>query len=143
MDDVSLTPPVLTVHQDYLLPVKAKDFGVCGEANFAAGCYEGCTFVDSTGIEWSILQVRSLGHKNWAHRLLPQVYREIRVSFELSRGGQYSLEELKSLVSEFLLSKKLKGSPFPNKTIDVPTYLDRFDAIEQLISELGYFDARR
>ncbi len=143
MDEVSPLPPVLTVHRDYLLPVTAREFGVCGEQNLEAGCYDGCRFIDSTGKEWSIRKVRTLGYSSAIHRFLPRAYRKVRVSFDLVYAREYSLGDLKSLVGEFLLNNKLVGSPFADKGKEVPSYLERFDSVRHLIAEVGYFDARR
>ena len=142
MDTASPIPPVLTVHEDYLLPVSGKGWDVCGELNLVAGCFDGCAFIDSTGREWIVKDSQIAGYKNPLHRLIPQKYREVRVTFDFEIGRQYSLDELKSIVGEFLLSKNLVGRPFSDKAIDVPKYLDKFTSIPQLIAEIGYFDAR-
>ena len=38
-------------------------------------------------------------------------------------GKKYSFDELKGELEEFLLTKKLRGSPFQNKKKEVPLYL--------------------
>ena len=130
------------MHRTHLLPISAKEFGICGELNFESGCFDGCAYIDSTGREWAINAVEICGYRNPLHRLIPQKYREVRVAFDFEIGRRYSLDELKSMVREFLLNNKLVGQPFPNKVIDVPKYLDKFTSIPQLVAEIGYFDAR-
>ncbi len=143
MDRASLTPPVLSIHETHLLPISDKDYGVCGELNFVAGCFDGCAFIDSTGREWTINDTQIVGYKNLLHRFIPQRYRQVRVAFDFEEGRKYSLDELKSIVGGFLLTKNLVGRPFSDKAVDVPEYLDKFTTIPQLISEIGYFDARQ
>lgn len=142
MHSASPVPPVLSVHATHLEPISAKDFGVCGELNFEAGCFEGCAYIDSTGREWTINNAQISGYRNPLHRLIPQRYREVRVVLDFEIGRRYSLDELKSMVGAFLLNNRLVGRPFSDKRIDVPKYLDKFTSIPQLIAEIGYFDAR-
>ena len=142
MDRSSPTLPVLTVHESYLLPVRAEDFGVCGECNYVAGCFDDCVYIDSTGLEWRVRGAEIAGYRNPFHRLIPRKYREVRVTFDFEIGAQYSLSELKSRVRRFLLGNKLRGQPFLNKQADIDKYLGQFTSVKQLISEIGFFDAR-
>jgi hypothetical protein len=142
MDRDSPICPVLSVHETHLLPVSAKSFAICGELNFARGCFDDCAYIDSTGREWLIRGARVSGYKNPLHYVIPRQYRAVRVDFEFEMGRQYSLNELKSMIREFLMNKKLVGQPFADKCKDVPKYVERFTSIPQLISDIGYFDAR-
>ena len=57
-------------------------------------------------------------------------------------GKKYSFDELKGELEEFLLTKKLRGSPFQNKKKEVPLYMSKFNSLQQLVSEIGYFESR-
>jgi hypothetical protein len=136
--------PVLSIHKNYILPVKAKDYGLCGLVNFERGCYDGVRFIDSLGQEWLIDSYMCLGYKNWLQYLyFKKEYKSVKVSFNLVAGKRFTFEELKNEIAAFLYANKLQGSPFINKANDIPKYLSGFESIADLVSKLWYFDARK
>ena len=141
---MSIELPVLSFHSGYILPVSREEYGICGLVNFESGCFEKVRFIDSFGQEWFVEAVENHGYINWFQYLcLNKNQKAIRVSFKLKQGHKYSLLELKSEIEQFLMSKRLSGSPFANKAKEVPEYLRSFKTISNLVSGLGYFDARK
>jgi len=136
--------PALQLHPSYILPISKKEYGICGLGHFEQGCYENVRFIDSLGQEWLIEGIEKTKFKNWfQYLLLNKSKRSIRVSFKLKEGAKYSLWELRNEIEIFLMSKQLSGAPFASKTKEVKEYLDNFKTVSSLISDVGYFDARR
>jgi len=139
--DVKL--PTLAVHPDYIMSLSRKSFGRCSLINFEKGeCYKGVKFIDRAGQEWLIKEVRNEGNVSFFQRLLYSG-KIIKIGFSLSKGKLYNLEELKTLISQFLLKNRLQGSSFSNKKKEVPEYLSEFASVHNLVEGLGYFDARK
>ena len=136
--------PVLAIHKNYILPVKAKEYGLCGLLNFERGCYDDVRFIDSMGQEWLVDSYKFLGYKNWFQYLyFKKEYKSVKVSFNLVAGKLFTFEELKLEIANFVYENKLHGSPFLNKANDIPKYLSGFESTSELVSKLWYFDARK
>ena len=141
---MSIELPVLSFHPSYILPVSKGEYGICGLVSFENGCFEKVRFIDSLGQEWFVEAVENCGYINWFQYLFfNENHKAIRVSFKLKQGHKYSFLELKNEIEKFLMSKRLSGSPFANKAKEVPEYLRSFKTISNLVSGLGYFDARK
>ena len=135
--------PILHIHEKYILPVAKKDYGICGKESEINGFYDNVRFIDVNGQEWLIKEVINKGYINKLQYLhWNDKYRKIRVTFKLEKGKLYSLLELRDELQLFLLNKKLSGSPFHQKKKEVSKYLASFTNIEELVSNLAYFDAR-
>lgn len=135
--------PILHMNADYILPVAEKNYGICGLKNYRSGCYEAARFIDSVGQEWFVESAEVLGYSSILQYLRwGNENKSIKVKFYFRMGKKYSFDELKGELEEFLLTKKLRGSPFQNKKKEVPLYMSKFNSLQQLVSEIGYFDSR-